>query len=61
MFASGNYVRKGHRRTLLRHIASSARSPWPPSTPFTFKNLYKCVGWGWFCLQQLSTQGPGAC
>lgn len=44
IFASGNYVRKGHRRTLLRHIATAAKSPWPTSTPFTFKNLYRVYG-----------------
>ena len=41
VFATGNYVRKGHRRVLLRHIGGAPKAAWPPSTPFTFKNLYK--------------------
>ena len=45
MFASGDYVRNGHRRTFLRHLAASPKAAWPPSSPFTFHNSHKWVGW----------------
>lgn len=44
IFASGNYVRKGHRRLLLRHIAASPKTAWPPSNPFNFKNQHRQGG-----------------
>ena len=40
-FSSGKYVRKGHRRALLRHLAENPGATWPQSNPFHFKNPHK--------------------
>lgn len=41
VFSSGNYVRKGHRGALLRHVAASPRAAWPGASPFSFRNPHK--------------------
>lgn len=42
IFAGGNYVRKGHRKALLRHVSGAARSAWPAGLPFSFRNTHRC-------------------
>lgn len=41
IFTSGNYLRKGHRQALLKHMRESPVSAWPLSNPFAFKNMHK--------------------